>query len=64
MGVACAGYAQSRRLQGQYRKSEFCDDRGLAAARLRHIAGTAWSTKGYLNTELLKDQQMGGAITA
>jgi len=28
----------------------------LAAARLRHIvAGTAWSTKRYLNIELLKD---------
>jgi hypothetical protein len=36
----------------------------LAAARLRHIAGTAWSTKRYLNIELLKDQQMKGAITA
>jgi len=35
----------------------------LAAARLRHIAGTAWSTKRYLNIELLKDQQMRG-ITA
>jgi hypothetical protein len=31
---------------------------------LRHIAGTAWSTKRYLNIELLKDQQMRGAITA
>ena len=30
----------------------------LAAARLRHIAGTAWSTKRYLNIEPLKDQQM------
>jgi hypothetical protein len=30
----------------------------LAAARLRHIAGAAWSTKCYLNIELLKDQQM------
>lgn len=28
----------------------------LAGARLRHIAGTAWSTKRYLNIEL-KDQQ-------
>jgi transposase-like protein len=28
----------------------------LAAARLRHIAGTAWSNKRYLNIELLKDQ--------
>jgi hypothetical protein len=36
----------------------------LAAARLRHIAGTAWSTKRYLNIGLLKDQQMRGAITA
>ena len=27
----------------------------LAAARLRHIAGAAWSTKRYLNIELLKD---------
>jgi len=36
----------------------------LAAARLRHIAGTAWSTKRYLNIELLNDQQIRGAITA
>jgi transposase-like protein len=36
----------------------------LAAARLRHIAGTSWSTKRYLNIELLRDQQMRGAITA
>src|SRR5919109_1095693 len=36
----------------------------LAAARLRHIAGTAWSAKRYLDVELLKDQQMRGAITA
>jgi transposase-like protein len=26
----------------------------LAAARLRHIAGTRWSTKRYLNMELLR----------
>jgi hypothetical protein len=25
---------------------------------LRHIAGTAWSTKRYLNIEFLKDQQV------
>src|SRR6516165_1770315 len=36
----------------------------LAAARLRHIAGTAWSTKRYLNIELLKDQEMRDTITA
>jgi putative transposase len=27
----------------------------LAAARLRHIAGTAWLTNRYLNIELLKE---------
>jgi len=45
----------------------FPDDQSalnLAAARLRHIAGAAWSTKRYLNIELLKDQQMRGAIIA
>ena len=36
----------------------------LAAARLRHVAGTAWSSKRYLNIGLLKDQQMRGAISA
>jgi putative transposase len=36
----------------------------LAAAKLRHIAGTAWSGKRYLNVEPLKDRQMRGAITA
>jgi putative transposase len=36
----------------------------LAAARLRHVAGTVWSSKKYLNIGLLKDQQMRGAITA
>ena len=30
----------------------------LAAARLRHIAGSRWSTKRYMNTELLKQQRM------
>src|SRR5262249_5728488 len=34
----------------------------LAAARLRHVAGTAWSTKRYLNIGLPTDQQMRGAI--
>ncbi len=29
----------------------------LAAARLRHVAGTEWSTKRYLSMELLKDHQ-------
>jgi putative transposase len=30
----------------------------LAAARLRHIAGTEWSTKRYLSMDLLKDHQI------
>ena len=30
----------------------------LAAARLRHIAGTRWSTKRYMNMDLLKQQRM------
>ena len=30
----------------------------LAAARLRHIAGTKWSSKRYLNMDLLKQQDM------
>ncbi len=28
----------------------------LAAARLRHIMGTKWSTQRYLNTDLLKEE--------
>lgn len=30
----------------------------LAAARLRHVAGSKWSTKRYLSMELLKDHTM------
>ena len=29
----------------------------LAAARLRHVAGSEWSTKRYLSMDLLKDHQ-------
>ena len=36
----------------------------LAAARLRHIAGTKWSTKRYLNMKLLEDQKLTQAHTA
>ena len=36
----------------------------LAVARLRYIASTAWSTRRYLNIELMRDQQMRGAISA
>jgi putative transposase len=34
----------------------------LVAARLRHIAGTRWSTKRYLNMSLLKEMKMETAI--
>uniref|UniRef100_UPI001FAE9F8E transposase n=1 Tax=Geotalea sp. SG265 TaxID=2922867 RepID=UPI001FAE9F8E len=30
----------------------------LCAARLRHIAGTQWGTKRYLNIDLLKEQEL------
>lgn len=30
----------------------------LCAARLRHIAGTQWGSKRYLNIDLLKEQEM------
>ena len=30
----------------------------LASARLRHIAGTRWSTKRYLNMKLLKQRDI------
>ena len=30
----------------------------LLSARLRHVAGTVWSTKRYLNMSLLKDIEM------
>jgi len=29
----------------------------LCAARLRHIAGTQWGSKRYLNIDLLKEQE-------
>jgi transposase-like protein len=35
----------------------------LVAARLRHIAGTRWSTKRYLNMELLKAAQRDDRLT-
>ena len=35
----------------------------LAAARLRHIAGSEWSTKRYLSMEVLKEAEM-STITA
>lgn len=30
----------------------------LCAARLRHIAGTQWGTKRYLNIDLLREQEL------
>lgn len=33
----------------------------LAAARLGHIAGTTWSTKRYLNMQILKDNDITNA---
>ena len=36
----------------------------LAAARLRHVAGTVWSTKKYLNMDLLKDIELEGKAAA
>ena len=71
-GDACAPTIHSNELLREIRRrtrvvGAFPDDQSalnLAAARLRHIAGTAWSTKRYLNIELLNDQQMRGAITA
>jgi hypothetical protein len=62
LGATKVVFASSTRVVGA-----FPDDQSalnLAAARLHHIAGSAWSTKRYLNIELLKDQQMRGAITA
>ena len=34
----------------------------LCAARLRHIAGTKWGQKRYLNMDLLKDQLLEEAM--
>ena len=36
----------------------------LAAARLRHIAGTTWSAKRYLNMELLQKEKLNTNLTA
>jgi transposase-like protein len=34
----------------------------LCAARLRHVAGTRWGVKRYLNTDLLRDQDLNRAL--
>jgi len=36
----------------------------LCAARLRHIAGSKWGQKRYLNMDLLKDQELEEQIQA
>ena len=34
----------------------------LCAAQLRHVAGTRWGMKRYLNTDLLRDQDINKAL--
>ena len=36
----------------------------LDAARLRHIDGTTWSAKRYLNMELLQKEKLNAEMTA
>lgn len=36
----------------------------LAAARLRHIAGTRWGTRRYLKLDLLRDLDLPGTCVA
>ena len=36
----------------------------LAAARLRHVAGTTWSSKRYLDMTKLKEQEISNQMTA
>jgi putative transposase len=36
----------------------------LAAARLRHIAGTRWGTRRYLKMDLLRDLDLSGTCVA
>ena len=40
------------------RAVRFTNPSNLAAAKLRHIAGTKWSAKRYMNMNLLKQQKM------
>ena len=49
-------HAQETRVVGAFPDGQSALN--LAAARLRHIAGTRWSTKRYMNTDLLKQQRM------
>ena len=68
-GVSCIGTATSSLLGSAVDEGV---DRGFPrATRIRRPFARhnkapcfAWSTKRYLNIELLKDQQMRGAITA
>jgi len=34
----------------------------LCAARLRHVAGTQWGSKRYLNMDLMRDQDIDKAL--
>ncbi|WP_375166824.1 transposase [Bradyrhizobium sp. CCGB20] len=47
------------RIVGAFPDGRFC--RNLAAARLRHIAGTAWPTKCYMNMRPLYQPQLSEA---
>ena len=43
------------RVVGAFADAQSCLN--LAAARLRHIAGTKWSTRRYMNMDLLKQME-------
>ncbi len=46
----------SDRINGAFPDGQSALD--LAAARLRHIAGTMWSLKRYMNMDLLRQKEM------
>src|SRR5207245_1947921 len=52
--ASCARFVGATRVVGAFPDGNSAIN--LAAARLRHIAGTRWSTKGYLNMELLRQR--------
>ena len=59
--ASCARIRRRSRVVGPFLDGQSALN--LAAARLRYIAGSEWSTKRSLRMELLKDQQI-SAITA
>ena len=50
--------AMARQLSPAARRPDGQSALNLAAARLRHVAGTEWSTKRYLSMDFLKDHQL------